>query len=109
MDDASTDDSLSVLQKVAQQDPRVRVFAQKHNQSAWMARKVGVAAAKGKYLLFDDADDTVVECMCEELYAEMERNPVDILHFGTTIINECGCSPDRIATNERLVCHLDAR
>lgn len=56
IDDGSTDDSVSLLQKLIEQDKRIRLFFQKH-QGAGSARNMGIQEAKGEYVIFLDADD----------------------------------------------------
>lgn len=59
VDDCSTNNSLSLLREAARRDRRIRVIALDRNHGTCYARKVGVEAARGKYLLFLDADDTL--------------------------------------------------
>lgn len=87
VDDASTDSTMEILQDWAKRDSRIVVHGLEHNQSEWSARKYGIEHATGQYMMFLDPDDTLDVCACAELYAEMEKNPVDILHFGTNLIN----------------------
>jgi glycosyltransferase involved in cell wall biosynthesis len=54
VNDGSTDNSLSVLQRFI--SPRVRVFDQ-FNSGVAVARNSGIAQSQGKYLTFLDADD----------------------------------------------------
>ena len=58
VDDGSTDDSLSIAQSFAEQDPRITAIPQPHTgQSA--ARNYGLTHAKGEYIAFLDADDAL--------------------------------------------------
>lgn len=57
VDDASTDDSVSLV--TALDDPRVRVETMGTNQGAGVARNVGFTLATGRYTLFFDADDII--------------------------------------------------
>lgn len=96
VDDCSTDNSLQILERLSQEDPRIKVISFSENKSASQARKDGVMAACGKYILFVDADDALKPASLESLYNEMESNPVDILHFGTDIINDGNLPQARI-------------
>ena len=58
VDDGSTDDSLPIAKRYAAQDERVEVYTQPHaGQSA--ARNLGMTHAKGEFIAFVDADDTI--------------------------------------------------
>lgn len=83
VDDASTDSSLDVARAWAARDQRVRVVAHERNQGLHLARKSGVAAAQGDYVLFLDSDDELCDAtVLERLLAQMQRDPVDVLRFG---------------------------
>ena len=55
VDDCSTDDTLEVVQKIA--DARIRVFRQTENLGPAAARNRGLAEARGEYCAFLDGDD----------------------------------------------------
>ena len=57
VDDASTDGSLQVLREYEQSIPNLHVIAMKKNGGPAAARNRGVLAAKGHYLVYQDADD----------------------------------------------------
>lgn len=58
VDDCSTDDSAAVVSAFAQRDPRVSLIRMPHNHGAPAApRNAGVAAARGTWVAFLDADD----------------------------------------------------
>lgn len=57
VDDASTDGSIALIEKLAEQDSRVKLLPLKVNQGAAVARNHGLAHAKGRYVAFVDADD----------------------------------------------------
>lgn len=58
IDDGSTDDSPTICDQAAASDERIRVIHQE-NQGASLARRNGIAEAKGEYISFVDSDDWV--------------------------------------------------
>lgn len=103
IDDASTDASYDILMRRAQKDSRILCHRFSENKTAWAARKWGIDHATGAYILFADADDTIEPRACEELYAEMMKKPVDILHFGANIINVNNLPQGRIDNMNRFL------
>ena len=78
VDDGSTDASLSILQKYAGMDGRVRIYTQK-NQFAGIARNNGLSHAAGKYVTFLDSDDLMLPDSLEGFYQAAERTNADIV------------------------------
>lgn len=58
VDDGSNDQSISVCEKYAHKDSRIRIIHQE-NQGPSKARNTGINAAKGDYICFIDSDDYV--------------------------------------------------
>ena len=78
VDDGSTDASGEILQSLAERDPRVRVIHQE-NRGAGPARNAGLAAARGEYVIFLDADDLYEPQMLERLVARAEKYHADVV------------------------------
>ena len=76
VDDGSTDDSLSVLERLKQQYGNLQVLTQ-CNQNASIARNKGIEIAKGKYLYFMDADDLACENGIKSLVEAAEASGAD--------------------------------
>ncbi|MBQ6886669.1 MAG: glycosyltransferase family 2 protein, partial [Lachnospiraceae bacterium] len=98
VDDCSEDNSLAILHRYAGEDERVKVIELKENMSTLIARKRGVEAAKGNYIMFVDADDRIDYNCCETLKELLREHPVDILHFGTNVVNVNNLPKQRITT-----------
>lgn len=71
IDDASQDQSRSLIETYAQKDDRIRAIFHDKNQGIAFTANQGMAAAKGKYITFIDSDDV---WMPEKL-----QNQLDIL------------------------------
>lgn len=88
VDDGSTDRSLEILRGYEKQDGRISVLTQK-NQYAGVARNAGMERAKGKYLLFLDADDFFREDLLERAVCEAEKGRTEILAFDAIRFDDC--------------------
>lgn len=80
VDDGSTDSSLSLLQKYASGDNRIKIL-QQENSGAGIARNKGLAMASGKYILFLDSDDFFELDLCENLFYQAEKTEADIILY----------------------------
>lgn len=80
VDDGSKDSSFEILKEYENRDCRVCVTAQK-NQFAGVARNKGMEQARGKYLLFLDADDFFRADMLERAVHKAEQDNTEILVF----------------------------
>lgn len=68
VDDNSTDDSLAVLNAAAATDPRIRVLTREVNSGGCSApRNDGLAAARGRFVMFCDSDDEYDRHACRNL------------------------------------------
>ena len=85
VDDASTDNTLQILRDYEHKDSRVKIIAKDHNCGRHVARKTGVQATSGDYVLFVDADDEIELKACEVLYLYVKNHESDLLHFGVSI------------------------
>ena len=73
IEDASTDDTLSVMNVLAKKDERIRVIVNHGKHGAAAARNLGIAAAKGRYLCYIDADDIWMPDKLEKQLAFMKE------------------------------------
>lgn len=87
VDDGSTDNSLSVIKKLALEDDRIQYFSQ-INQGQSVARNVGIEKAKGEYIYFMDSDDILEEEAFASCVIMAEHNELDFVLFNAEILNE---------------------
>jgi len=75
VDNASTDDTLSVLETIKENsDVNMCIVSMAHNVMAAGGRNVGIMRACGEYLLFIDDDNEIYPDMIEMLVGEMEKD-----------------------------------
>lgn len=103
VNDASPDDSLKILTEYAQRDPRLQVITLSENKGTMTARRRGIEAARGEYLLFLDPDDAFAPDGVETLLKTAEKYEADIVHFdlqeyrdGKRVWNWCPAKPGLI-------------
>lgn len=96
IDDNSTDDTLTILHNMKQKDERITIISHKTNEGPHCSRYDGVMAAQGKYLIFLDDDDDIVEDLCEIAINAIEQYDVDVLQFRSSIIFE-NLDPERFS------------
>ena len=73
VDDGSRDGSAAVLRSAAAEDPRIQVITFPENRGVSAARNAGIEAARGDYIGFCDADDTVEPQQYRVLYEACVR------------------------------------
>ena len=83
VDDGSTDGSGAVCDELAEKYSAVRVIHQT-NGGASAARNRGIREARGVYLLFFDADDTIDTTMLGEVLADPRCAKAELTIFGLT-------------------------
>lgn len=81
VDDGSTDGTRKILEDYAARDRRIRLVLKDVNEGLLLARKDGVAAASGAYIMFVDSDDYFVPEACEHALKLIEDKQVDVLQF----------------------------
>ena len=101
INDASTDTSLSIIEDYARIDDRIKMISYTYNKSASQARKDGALLAEGEYILFLDGDDYLEPNTCEELYGIISKKNIEIIHFGTNIINWGNADTNRVQNLEK--------
>ncbi|MDR2752995.1 MAG: glycosyltransferase [Oscillospiraceae bacterium] len=79
IDDGATDGSVQIANTYAAQDPRIRVLRQK-NGGVGAARNAGLLAAKGDYIGFLDADDTIDPTFVQTLLCAAATNQAEVVH-----------------------------
>lgn len=74
-DDASTDDSCSVVEALAERDPRVRLVRHTVNQGHLAALGTGFAASLGQIICLLDSDDTFLPGKIEATVRRFQERP----------------------------------
>lgn len=79
VDDCSPDGSGALCDRLAAEDPRIRVIHKPQNEGAARARETGIAAATGEFIGFLDGDDYIDPDMYRTLLAAQEEHGADVV------------------------------
>ena len=85
VNDGSQDNTINILQELAQNDNRIKIIDKK-NEGVSIARNTGINAASGEYIMFVDGDDYLEPNACEILYKKAIDTNVDIISFQRNFI-----------------------
>ncbi len=88
INDGSTDESLCIIEKYAQTDPRIKLYSFS-NSGVSISRQRGVTLSSGEYILFVDSDDTINPELLEKLYFNIcQLSSPDIIRYQCKLIND---------------------
>ena len=87
VEDCSTDYSLHIATKIANEDKRVRIILHKENQGAGVSRKDGIEKAEGEYVCFCDSDDVLQKQHISNLVEASKKYDADIVTTGFTVVD----------------------
>lgn len=93
VDDSSTDGSLEAVRAHVDADSRARVMVQPVNQGQSAARNLGMSVARGRYILFLDSDDALVEDAASILVRRADETGADIAYFDASTVLSMADAP----------------
>lgn len=91
INDGSTDSSEEICRRFANQYENICLISQE-NQGVSAARNAGIQAARGKYIMFLDSDDTLSDNAAQEIvsFFDMHYEEIDLLTYRLYYRNERG-------------------
>ncbi|QEO14171.1 glycosyltransferase [Agromyces intestinalis] len=92
VDDGSADGSADLVRAAATDDDRLRLIALVENGGVARARQAGVAAARGEYVWFVDADDDWRDDALARLVEAADRDRLDVVVAGARFVYDGGSS-----------------
>ncbi len=91
VNDASTDDTLSICEKYAKKDPRIKIITNKKNLNIGDSLNIGIKSARADYIARMDGDDISLPKRLDQQFRYLERNKnVGVVGCGMKIIDEAG-------------------
>ena len=96
VNDNSKDDTLSVLEQLQEEDPRITILTNKSNRGVIYNRIYGALKSKGEYVTFLDADDGLCNInilqKSYDIATKEKGEKIDIVHYQTcgAVLDEKG-------------------
>ena len=87
VEDCSTDKTLDIIKAYSEKDDRVKLIQHSRNLGAGYARRTGIEASIGDYVITIDGDDTITDSFLKSLADKAEETNADIVSGGITIVN----------------------
>jgi polysaccharide biosynthesis protein PslF len=88
VNDASTDNSLKIINEYESMYPNIRVLNCEFNIGLGSVRNLGLSVAKGEYIAFTDGDDWADIRMCQIMYQRAIDDNADVLIANATVFYE---------------------
>lgn len=102
IDDCSTDETYSILQRYASEDDRFRLIKQSHNQGLSVSRNTAIANACGEYIWMLDGDDLFETDLLEKAYTVATRSNADVTIWDYHVFESDSDLNDKSAIRTRL-------
>ena len=80
VDDASPDNSIEIVERLAKSDARIKIVRHEFNRGLGAARNTGMLYARGKYIAFVDSDDLLIENALEIFHRTAEETDAEVVH-----------------------------
>ena len=82
VDDYSNDDTISFLEELQKEDPRIKIIRNQRNMGTLYSRSIGVLSAKGEYIFSLDNDDIFLNNdLFSTIYKIIKNDGFDIIEF----------------------------
>ena len=82
IDDCSTDDTLTIIEKYMKEDERIRLIKNFNNRKILYSKSIGALNSKGKYIIELDQDDIFIrDDVFDILYYEAEKDNLDLVQI----------------------------
>jgi glycosyltransferase involved in cell wall biosynthesis len=96
VDDGSTDAMLKILSRYEVTEPRIRILSRNREpKGAAICRNIGLAAARGDYVIFLDSDDVLApDCLKRRTRVVFENSDADFAVFQGLIFKTKPCDTE---------------
>ena len=81
VDDCSEDNSIEIIERYKNDDPRIILIKNKKNKGTLISRNIGALKARGEYLVFPDSDDILSRDILNICYKTCKTYNYDLVRF----------------------------
>ena len=99
IDDRGSDNSIQIIEKLAEKDKRISIFSNDRNEGLAKSRNEGLSKARGEYIYFLDSDDMIEPDTLEKMYLISKEDELDAVVFGARFIYETKELEEKFSTN----------
>lgn len=101
-DDGSTDETASIVQRVNDNDPRIRLVSVGERRGPAGARNAAIAAAKGRYIAFLDSDDLWKPQKLEKQISFMQERDIAFSFTAYVRVDDRGVPRGRVQVGRKV-------
>ena len=95
-DDSSTDNSVEVIERYCEKDPRINLLVSKQNQGIAKTRNLSIESAKGRFIAFLDNDDLWMPDKLEKQVNFMLEKGYAFTYTSYELIDNDGASMNKV-------------
>lgn len=103
VDDGSTDASLKILNEYAKSESRLKVIVHPGNKKLSRARRTGMDASTGDYIMHVDSDDWILPDTLEILFTKCKETDADVIVFDFLRADSTGNQISKINIEEEVL------
>ena len=81
IDDCSEDNSIEIIEKCKNNDPRIILIKNKKNKGTFISRNIGALKARGEFLIFPDSDDILSKDVLYICFEISKKYNYDLIRF----------------------------
>lgn len=90
IDDFSSDNTKSIIQKFSKYDSRIKLLSNLENKGPAYCRDLGISNSLGEYIAFLDSDDIYYPNKLDKQLSWMLKSNIEISYHSYDIIDSCG-------------------
>ncbi|MCT2407598.1 glycosyltransferase [Chryseobacterium antibioticum] len=102
VDDASTDDSVEVIEGIIKNDPRFRIYKNASNQGCGYTKRECMKYAEGEICAYLDPDDAIYADSLEKIVHEFAENDIAAAYSQMMLCDE-NLNPDKVFASTKQI------